>query len=106
MAFSPDGRRLALGAGRVVSVWDIEAREQVRRLPAYRKPIHSLAWHPGGTLLAAADWGCDARVWDTATRAERLRLDSGLGHGGFAFAADGRTLARWGNGLELWDVEA
>jgi WD40 repeat protein len=104
LAFAPDGQRRAMGVGRVVSVWDVDARVQLIRFPAYRKPIHSLAWHPDGALLAAADYSSDARVWDTTTGAELLRLGSGLAHGGFAFTPDGRTLARWGGGLELWDT--
>ncbi len=61
VAWSPDGMRLATGAGREVRLWDATGR-LVRRHPALASTVSALAWRsrpkdPDGPRLIAAGYG-------------------------------------------------
>lgn len=54
LAFSPDGRELAVSGYHEVTVWNTTDGSLVRRLQRLPQRIQSLAWHQGGGLLAVA----------------------------------------------------
>ncbi|MEW6304172.1 MAG: WD40 repeat domain-containing protein, partial [Verrucomicrobiota bacterium] len=53
LAFSPDGKELAVGGYHEITIWNLEGK-LLRRLKNVARQTHALAWHAGGTLLAAA----------------------------------------------------
>ena len=54
LAFSPDGRRIAVGGYHEVTVWDAETGKLLARLGGVAQQTQSLAWSPDGSTLAAA----------------------------------------------------
>jgi serine/threonine protein kinase/WD40 repeat protein len=67
MAFSPDGRHLALGqADGMVSVYAVDGWKGPSRLKCGSTPVF-LAFHPAGSRLAVAGAGGGVEVWETAT---------------------------------------
>lgn len=71
IAFSPDGRRIALASspanGRAVSVWDTESGRLVGLLSGTDKLATVVTFHPSGTRLAAGYSDGTMQVWDAAT---------------------------------------
>jgi WD40 repeat protein len=125
MAFSPDGRKLALAIGDYteertgrLAIWQIESRkpERTLNLTSGREAIECLVFSPDGKYLAA---GCSDRLdpknttilcWDT-TPAWTLwkKLDAGrfTWITGLAFSADGKVLAASDAGVgPFWDRRA
>jgi WD40 repeat protein len=133
VAFSPDGRRLAVGAGCDSSgsetvrspllVYDVGTWELVRRVDGFLDGVWSVAWSPDGRRLATGSgvyksggFG-EVRVWDTDAWAPVAQL---RGHTdcvwSVAFSPAGRRLAsaagRYFNSnkrageLIVWDLEA
>ncbi|MFD8145758.1 hypothetical protein [Streptomyces sp. NPDC059708] len=126
-AWSPDGARLAAcsqdGLLRVWSARGLEegpGEEGQGEAPPVVLDVpgdlpRTVAWSPGGVLLACATGDGRLTVWDTASwrRAAALRQpDAGGGHGeglaALAFSPDGTRLvsAGAGGGLRLWDTAA
>jgi WD40 repeat protein len=112
VAFSPDGRRVASGAGDSgvgeLAVWDPDTGREVftrRHLP---NPITCLAFSPDGRRIVTGS-GLDAiqgelSLCDAATGAELFRQDLPYGRvNGVAFSRDGRWI---GAALGMGDVTA
>jgi WD40 repeat protein len=108
--FSPDSRLLvwaSLGRPDILHVRDIARRHNFLRLTMPSNTPYDIAFSPGGTLLAAADWAGPVAVWDLTTGKKIAQL---VGHtqgaGAIAFSHDGRTLATDGldGNIKLWNV--
>jgi WD40 repeat protein len=106
LAFSPDGRLLALGdhVSAVVRLWDLTAGAERAALRGPTGAVVGVAISPDGTTLAAADYQGVVTFWDLATlevRPGRLRH---AGVRSLAFAPDGRALATGGfdGTIHLW----
>ncbi|MFI9101119.1 sigma-70 family RNA polymerase sigma factor [Streptomyces fildesensis] len=109
LAFSPDGKTVAVGGGDGVNsqgpgiVWLISVPEGriTSTLAAPGHVVYSLAFSRDGTLATGSDNGV-VQLWDTATgKATTLAGATGMV---VAFAPDGRTLAVGRDSLTLWDV--
>jgi RNA polymerase sigma factor (sigma-70 family) len=106
IAFSPDGKLLAVGGGmdEALRVWDVATGTLLHRMG--RRTDYGLAFSPDSKTLAA--W-CDdraVRLWDMTTGKEQAAFRTTCSSC-LAFAPDGKVLAGGGpNGLVLWDVAA
>jgi WD40 repeat protein len=106
VAFSPDGKRLAMG-GTYVCLWDTATGKEMAVLKGHDQLITSIAFSPDGTRLATGSDDNTARLWDAATGQELAVLK---GHEkqvkSVAFSPDGTRLATgsWDNTARLWNA--
>ena len=107
VAFSPDGKRVALG-GRddTISLWDVTTVKELRQLEGLSRVL-SFAFSPDGKYLATANLDRVIHLWEVDLGKERRHF---VGHQGsvtsLAFSPDGKTLASGESGatIRLWDV--
>src|ERR1035441_6835690 len=77
LAFSPDGTQLAsVGGDPSVRVWDVSASRLITELQAPFQ-VSSVAYSPGGRLLAAGSTDGAAVVWGPPARSRRVTVRSG-----------------------------
>ncbi|MGI5216091.1 hypothetical protein [Plantactinospora sp. CA-290183] len=97
VAFSPDGRTLAVGDGREVRLWDTTDPQRPRpsgTLTGSSGAVDAVMFSPDGRTIAAADDGAVLR-WtlpESVPQAFSPKRD-GLRGGSVAFSPDGRTIA-------------
>ena len=109
VAFSPDGKLVAVASGIGAWLYSAEDPETVTWLPADR--VHSLSFSPDGKKLVTAGgmWGIgEVILWDVATGAPS-RIERGGPIIDVTFSPDGKTLAysaRGGPMIKLRDVSS
>ena len=108
VAFSPDGSRLAVGAGdRTVRFFDAASGRQTRVLKQHADWVQSVAFSPDGRLLVSASRDRTARVFDVASgelEATYSEQDTPLFAAAFSRGGSVVSLAR-GRSLEIWSAE-
>lgn len=114
LAYSPDGRRLAIGCDdekdtRTIQIRDTATKALVRSRLGHPGTVAALAYSPDGQWLASVSLSSEAnvRLWDAATGRMLANLSGHTDHvRTVAFDPLGRTLATGGDDLSvrLWDV--
>jgi WD40 repeat protein len=106
LAFSTDGKTLAVGGGHRVTLWDVDRQTVIARLDG-PDAVDAVAFTPDGGTLAASVYD-SVVLWDLRTRARPASLPMGTFNRAdrLAFSPNGRVLAAGGGGgkLILWDV--
>jgi eukaryotic-like serine/threonine-protein kinase len=105
LAYSPDGRWLAVPNGSALRIYDAETGEARAEL-AHPKLLTGLAWHPDSKRLATACHDRQVRFWDVFAGKELLVM---AGHGeevhNLAIHPDGELLVSSGfEGVMFWDL--
>ena len=107
LAFSPDGRTLAVAAFPGVSWWDFKTGEQPLPTIDYSGIFSDLAYSPDGQLLASTDVHGAIILWDAKSGQQVANLGAEGDLSSVAFSPDGRLLAAGGsaNQVILWDTQ-
>lgn len=111
LAFSPDGRTLAVGTFRQVQLWDVASGRRERALEGAADSVTALAFAPGGAVLAAGGGEPTQRgevlLFDvkTGTVVRRLGQHTDVVYG-LAYSPDGTKLvtASGDKTLRIWDT--
>jgi ferric-dicitrate binding protein FerR (iron transport regulator) len=107
LAFSADGRYLAVGFNGLVQVWDVRSRELVKSIAGFERVVTCLTFTSDAKALAAGTQDGQVWIWSAATgKAVQLIEVGSRGLRSVAFSPDGRRLVTVANNpqVALWDV--
>lgn len=102
LAASPSNALLAILSDTDPYLWDIQAKQLWKRLPAGN--VRSVAFSPDGARLVTGSPAGAARIWDTATGGEKFAIPAGSSLATVRFSPDGRSIATGGDGLKIWSA--
>jgi WD40 repeat protein len=110
LAFSPDGKQLALG-GRDTQIHLVNPADGkiTRSLPGHASSVTGLAFHPGGKILASCSKDRTVRLWDPAGGQALKSLEGHTAWAqGITFLAQGTRLASVSadKTVRIWDLTA
>ncbi|MFB9684838.1 nSTAND1 domain-containing NTPase [Amycolatopsis plumensis] len=106
LAYSPDGRHLAIDDGTRLRIWDLTTSSPVSALPRGPEPLNALTYSPDGSMLAIARGNATVTVWDIAQDQHVTDLaTSATSAGLLTFSPTGRFLVTGsGEKLVVWQV--
>ncbi len=109
VAYSPDGRQVALTGADVIEVWDLAPRRPVLSLRGHSGFIYAVTFSPDGKYLASGGMDTTIKLWD---RSSGRLVRSYLGHEGFVrkvdFSRDSQRIASASEDktVRLWSVDS
>jgi WD40 repeat protein len=123
IAFSPDGKLLAVGdykAARLdrdgkdhpghslVQLWDVDKRKVIATLRGHTDAVCGVVFsRDGKTLVSVTDGGREVKLWDVATGGEKPPLQRDARRVFLGLSPDGKTVAFANDdnhGVMLWDT--
>lgn len=94
VAYSPDGKLLAVAGGIGIWLYDANNLGEIGLLEGHASSVYCIAFSPDGKLLASGDVGGEICLWDVAGQKQLAVLE---GHSDIvysvAFSPDGKMLA-------------
>jgi WD40 repeat protein len=109
LAFSPDGKQLALSSWEDIEIRDVNSGQLLRTLKGHKMAVLTVAFSPDGQILASGGWDKIIRLWDISTGQLLTILE---GHTedvtSLVFYPDGTTLASGSidGTIRLWGIQA
>ena len=112
VAFSPDGKLLAVAGGNPaqfgeVKIWDVAERKERLSIRAHRDHIFAVAFSPDGKMIATCSYDRMVKLWDVA-RGQEIKALKDHTDAVFrvVFSPDGKRLASASadRTVKIWDV--
>ena len=107
VAFSPDGKRLAVATGAGIWIYDGQTYHELTLLTGHTSIARAVAFSPDGKTLASSEEDGAVKLWNLETGDVTTLVGHMYVADSVAFSPDGKMLASgsWDGTVKLWDTE-
>ena len=108
VAFSPDGKRLAIATGAGIWFYDAQTYREMALLTGHTEVVRAVAFSPDGKTLASGARDATVKLWNVENGENTATfVRNSLGVESVAFSPNGKMLAAGTEGgpIKLWDLE-
>jgi WD40 repeat protein len=109
IAFSPDGKTIALAGQTTVEIWDVSSKQRTHTLEGHAGVVNGIDFSPDGRHVLSTSYDATVKLWDASTGQELRTL---VGHteevNDVVFSPDGKSAVSVSDDDRaiLWDLEA
>ncbi|MEM7234305.1 MAG: protein kinase [Planctomycetota bacterium] len=93
LAWSPDGRRLAIVSGLRTRIWLADEGEFEISVPSFQLRVNEVRWSPDSRCIALASRGGSIEVWNVVDRAAVCQIETAVPIECLAWSPDGTKIA-------------
>jgi WD40 repeat protein len=90
--FSPDGKKMLIASDNQITLWDLNAFNQVLHLKGHTDKIISAQFSADAKKIVTASWDSTAIVWDALTGERIAVIKLNTKSGNSIFSPDGKTI--------------
>ncbi len=108
-AYSPNGRWLAIAAGKDIAILEAATRRLMHQLSGHTNGVSSVSWDAQGERLASGSYDKTVRVWEAASGKELRCLSGHMGKvSSVSWDAQGERLASGSDDatVRVWEVSS
>ena len=106
-SLSPDGSRVAVAAGKIIRVFNLESEGELIAMRGHAGMVYSVSFSPDGERIVSKGGDETAKIWDSITGTELMTFETGNAKGNAVFSPDGRSIASVSeNGILIWDSKS
>lgn len=108
VAYTPDGKRVAISIDKTIKIWDVETGACLKTLNGHDAGVRAVAYSPDGKIFASGSGDKTIKIWEAESGACLSTLNEHKdGVTSVAFSPDGKSLASGSddNTIKIWEVD-
>ena len=105
LAYSPDGKNIAIGRGGEISLLNANTGQVRQTLSGHKNGVNSVVFSSDGSILVSGSWDGTIRTWNASTGSHRLTIEGHFDFRAVALSPNGKTIASTSDdGIFLWNT--
>ena len=105
LAYSPDGKKAAVGYGGQIRLFNANTGQLQRTLSGHKNGVDSVVFSSDGSILVSGSWDGTIRTWNASTGSHRLTIEGHFNFRAVALSPNGKTITTTSDdGIFFWNT--
>ena len=105
LAYSPNGKKIAVGRGGEISLLNANTGQVQQTLSGHKNGVNSIVFSSDGSTLVSGSWDGTIRLWNASTGSHRLTIEGHFDFRSVTLSPNGKTIATASDdGIFLWNA--